>query len=130
MALFFWSKTHVYTNIDRHIPLSIDMNKGNFLMGVKIMKTTGEFVFIELKHIDAGSFIDDNGKSVSYKASWKLKVNEFTEYGIKERIFKIPENKQQLIDDIKTFKPYEKIFIDFNVNLYATSVKLEPIAVN
>lgn len=92
------------------------------------MKTVGEFVFIEIKHVDAGSFINDKGENISYNASWKLRVNEFTEYGIKERIFKVSENNQSLLKDLQSLHAYDKIVLEFDVKLFATSCKLEPVS--
>lgn len=92
------------------------------------MTCKGIFVFKELKKIDAGSFTNkETGEIISYNESYKLKVDEFSDNGINERIFKIASDNTNCLNGLKNVSPYDKINIDFNLSLYTNGVKLEPI---
>lgn len=95
------------------------------------MKCNGNFVFKSITHKNAGSFTNDEGKEISYKASYVLKVDELCQNNeINERKFKISEDKTVLINTLKSLEPYTKISLEFNVTLYTSSVSLELIDVS
>lgn len=94
---------------------------------MKICK--GEFVFKSIEKKDGGVFTNDNGKEIEYDASYKLKVDEISENGIDEIIFKIPLKSRQLYEDLKALNPYDKIVLEFDIVFSKSSgtVKLVPI---
>ena len=90
------------------------------------MKCKGEFIFRGIERKDGGNFINEKGETISYKPSYRVKVDEQTESGLKERIFKISEEENQLINDFQTLDIYQKIIMTFDVALYGTKVSLVP----
>lgn len=94
------------------------------------MKCKGRFVFRELKKVDAGSFTDkETGEVISYKESYKLKVDEISEDGINERIFKVTTDNVNVLNGLKNVEPYNKIDIEFDLGLYPSGCRLTPSAV-
>lgn len=91
------------------------------------MKCRGNFKFRGLQKIDAGDFVNDKGESIPYKASFKLKLDEITDNGIQERIFKIATDSV-LVSQFKDLKPYQDVCIDFEVQLYANGCRVVPVA--
>lgn len=95
------------------------------------MKCRGLFVFKTITFKKSGIFTNEEGKEIAYKSSYILKVDELGENGeINERKFKIPEDKITLINDLKSLETYTKIYLDFNVTLYTSTVSLEVIDVS
>lgn len=90
------------------------------------MKCKGEFIFRGIERRDGGNFINDKGETISYKPSYKLKVDEQTENGLIERIFKISEEQTQLINVFQTLDNYSKIIILFDITFYGTKINLVP----
>lgn len=90
------------------------------------MKCQGEFVYKGINHTEAGTFINDKGEPIHYKGSYKIKVDEKTENGIMERIFKIAEDETALLKDFQTLEEYQKITIAFDIIISGTSVRLVP----
>ena len=94
------------------------------------MKCKGRFVFRELKKVDAGSFKDkESGEIISYKESYKLKVDEISEDGINERVFKVTTDNVNVLNGLVGVKPYDKIDIEFDLGLYPNGCRLTPSAV-
>lgn len=89
------------------------------------MKCVGKFKFKGLTKKDGGSFTNDKGQEITYKPSYSLKLDEMTEEGIYERIFKIADDSA-LVPSLQQLKPYQDITLEFDVFLYANSVKLVP----
>lgn len=95
------------------------------------MKCQGNFVFKTLTHRASGVFKDAEGNEVSYPAAYILKVDELSSSeDINERKFKIDEKNLALINDLKTFKPYQKIMLDFEVTLFTNRIGLEVVKVS
>lgn len=91
------------------------------------MKCIGKFKFKGLTRKDGGSFTNDRGQEITYKPSYSLKLDEMTEEGIYERIFKIADDSA-LVSSLQQLKPYQDITLEFDVILYANSIKLVPVA--
>lgn len=89
----------------------------------------GDFIFKSIEKREGGTFTNDNGKEIEYDASYRLKVDEITENGIDERIFKIPLKFKTLYEDLKALKPYEAIILEFDIVFSSSvgTVKLVPI---
>lgn len=92
------------------------------------MKCRGNFKYRGLTKTDAGSFINDNGEKIDYKASYKLKVDEMTNLGIQERVFKIAIDSV-LLPQITKLEPYTDISIDFEVQIFGNTCRLIPITI-
>lgn len=94
------------------------------------MKCRGKFKFKEIFKVEAGSFTS-NGNTINYSASYKLKVDEKTEKGISERVFKIADNPEnyKLIEDLSKLQEYTDFILEFDVVLYTNSVSIIPIAI-
>ena len=91
------------------------------------MKCIGKFKFKGLTRKDGGSFTNDRGQEIKYKPSYSLKLDEMTEEGINERLFKIADDSA-LVSSLQQLKPYQDITLEFDVILYANSIKLVPVA--
>ena len=85
------------------------------------MKCQGKFKFKSLTKKDGGSFTNNKGQVITYRPSFSLKVDELTENGIFERIFKISEDSP-LLNSLVNFKPYDDIVLDFDVKFYASGI--------
>lgn len=95
------------------------------------MKASGIFYFKSLSLREKGSFVDQNGKTVEYKASHVLICDELLDDNqVKERRFSFPIENKTLADDFRILDLYTKISIDFDLRLYGSNVALEPIKVN
>lgn len=93
------------------------------------MKCKGKFKFKELKSKDGGSFINAKGDKIDYDASYALKVDEVTEAGIYERVFKV-KTDSELIQALSQLKPYQDFVLEFNVDIYSTRIVLTPVAIS
>lgn len=91
------------------------------------MKCKGRFVFKELKKVEAGSFTNKvSGEVINYNESYKLKVDEITEQGINERVFKVATDNTNVLNGLVGVKTYDKIDIEFDLELYSNGVRLTP----
>lgn len=90
------------------------------------MKCQGNFVFKTLTHRDGGTFKNADGADVNYPSAYILKVDENLSNGdINEHKFKINENNTLLINTLKSYEPYQKLIIEFEVTLFANRIGLE-----
>ena len=93
------------------------------------MKCKGIFVFKSITHRDAGKFKNDKGDEISFPASYTIKVDEINDDGdITERKFKFADSEKQLANSFSQLSAYDKIEIEFDVTIYATSVALRPVS--
>ena len=93
------------------------------------MKCKGKFKFKSLDKKDGGEFVNSRGQSVTYAGSYALKLDEQTEKGIFERVFKISLDNAELINSLSLLKPYDDIVLEFEINFYSSGIKLVPIAI-
>lgn len=90
------------------------------------MKCQGNFVFKTLTFRKGGIFRTDEGKEINYPSAYILKVDELKENGeIEERKFKITENKTLLINSLKTIESYQKIILNFNIDIHSNKILLD-----
>ena len=94
------------------------------------MKCKGNFIFKELKRIEAGVFKNDKGEEIPYNASYKLKVDEISETGINERIFKFSPDNTNILNSLSNAKPYENISIEFDVRFYSNGCRAIPVTIS
>ena len=92
------------------------------------MQCKGKFKFKELVKREGGSFTNQKGDVINYKDTYNLKVDEVTENGIYERIFKIP-TESELVEPLLITKPYTDITLEFDVIFYGNSIRLTPISI-
>lgn len=92
------------------------------------MKARAKFKYKELRRTNAGTFKNDKGENVDYKASYKLVADEIDSDGIHERIFKLDENSE-LVPQLQKLEPYTDIVIEFDVKNYASGIRLLPVAI-
>lgn len=93
------------------------------------MQCKGRFVFKELKKIEKGVFTNDKGEEIPYNESYKLKVDEISEQGINERVFKVATDNTNVLNGLVGVKPYQNIDIDFELGLYPSGARLTPLSV-
>ena len=91
------------------------------------MKCQGKFKFKGISKRNGGSFTNSQGEIVNYSESYILKVDEFTEKGIFERVFKLSIDSP-LVSQLSLLKPYDDIILDFDVILFGSSVRVIPVA--
>lgn len=89
------------------------------------MKCRGNFKYKGLTKRDGGEFVNSKGEKVAYKESYSLKVDELTENGIYERVFKIPSDST-LIRDLDNKALYSDIILEFDVACYSSGIRLIP----
>lgn len=89
------------------------------------MKSRGKFKFKEITYKNSGSFTNSQGQVINYSDSYALKVDEISEKGIEERIFKLPVDSP-LINSLKEYTAYSDIILDFDVVFYGNSVRVIP----
>ena len=92
------------------------------------MKCVGKFKFKGLTKKDGGSFTNDRGQVINYKESYSLKVDENTEKGIYERVFKVASDSS-LLDQLFKIQPYQDITIEFDINIYGNRIVVVPVAI-
>ncbi len=90
------------------------------------MKCQGKFKYKGITERPAGEFINNRGEKISYPASYTIKLDEQTESGIYERVYKTPIDSK-LIPELSKMPLYSDVFIEFDVLLYGTTVKLVPV---
>lgn len=93
------------------------------------MKCVGDFKFKGLTKRDGGVFTNEKGQEIPYKESYALKVDELTENGIYERIFKIASDSE-LLKEFEGIEPYTDIVIEFDVNIFGNRITVVPVAVS
>lgn len=93
------------------------------------MKCQGNFKFRELKLVEAGSFVRD-GQKIDYGSSYRLKVDEITEKGVCERVFKISPENQELLNIVKGLRIYDDLVIIFDIVFYNANVRLTPTSIS
>lgn len=93
------------------------------------MKGRGKFKFIELRTREAGSFKNSNGEVINYPVAYILKLNEKTDRGIEEISFKIDKDSV-LLTDLKDYKEYTDIIIDFDIIPTNNNFRIVPTAIN
>lgn len=86
----------------------------------------GEFIFRGIERREGGNFINEKGDTISYKPSYKVKVDEVTEKGVFERVLKVAEENTELINNFQMLDNYQKIIITFDVTFYGTKISLVP----
>lgn len=92
------------------------------------MQCEGMFKFRGLTHVDAGSFINDKGQDVQYKESYKLKVDELTQYGLQERVFKLAPDSN-LLPVLRQLNVYDDVHLLFDVIVYASGCRVIPVGI-
>ena len=90
------------------------------------MECKGKFVFRSIEKKEAGSFTNENGVKVDYPSSYQIKVDEMIDGKPQERRFKFDIGNKRLADVFYNFDTYTICEITFDVNIYASSVKLVP----
>lgn len=93
------------------------------------MKARGEFVFKGLEKRDGGEFTNERGQNVKYGESYVLKVDEVLEDSINERKLKVDPKNIALVDSLKKLKPYDKIELECDIQLYQNSAKVVPVSI-
>lgn len=92
------------------------------------MKCVGKFKFKGLTKKSGGSFTNDRGQVIDYKESYALKVDENTEKGIYERVFKISSDSV-LLEQLFKLQPYQDITLEFEINIYGSRITVVPVAI-
>ena len=93
------------------------------------MKSVGMFKFKGLEKRAGGKFTNDNGREITYKDSYRLKVDEVTDNGIYERDFRIPADSS-LVEPLLTLKPYTDIQIEFDIRFFGNKISCTPVAIS
>ncbi len=89
------------------------------------MKCRGIFKFKEIVKKEAGSFTNGQGQLINYPESYVLKVDEKTEKGIQERIFKLDKDST-LVPKLQKIGEYTDIVLDFVVIFYGNVIRIVP----
>ena len=91
------------------------------------MKCQGIFVFKSVEFVEQGEFKNSSGDLIKYPASYKLCVDEVQPDGkISDVKFKIPESAVDLVNQLRLFKPYEKINLECSVKFYSNGIRVVP----
>lgn len=91
------------------------------------MNCLGKFKFKGLVQKDGGEFTNARGEKLTYKPSYQLKLDELSENGVNERIFKLPIDSP-LVPELSKKRLYEDINIEFEIEFYSSGIKLTPVA--
>ena len=94
------------------------------------MECKGIFIYKGIEKTDGGEFTDDKGQVIKYFPMYKVKVDEKNGDTVEERIFKFSLDNNYLASKFKEFSLYDKIQIDFKIELYKKNIKLVPEDVN
>lgn len=89
------------------------------------MKCRGIFKFKEVVKKEAGSFTNAQGQLINYPESYVLKVDEKTERGIQERVFKLDKDST-LVPELQKIEEYTDIVLDFVVIFYGNVIRIVP----
>lgn len=94
------------------------------------MKAKGLFMFKSVETREKGSFTNkQTGEVIEFDSCYILVADEITLEGkMKERRFKISKEDTKLINELSLLEPYTKIEIEFDVILYSSNAKIEPVA--
>ena len=92
------------------------------------MKCIGKFKFKGLEKRDGGVFRNSEGKEITYKESYALKVDENIDDVIYDRVFKVPIDSA-LLTSLSQLKPYQEFTLEFDVIIYRNSIRLVPVAI-
>lgn len=79
------------------------------------MYTEGEFIFKSIKARDGGEFTNQQGQVIKYQPAFNVKFDEYVEGEAKERSLKVSQDQLELVSELKTFKPYTKVILGFDV---------------
>lgn len=91
------------------------------------MKCQGNFVFKSVEFVEQGEFKNSTGDLIKYPAFYRLSVDEVQPDGkINDVKLKIPESAVDLVNQLRVFKPYEKISLECSVNFYSNGIRLVP----
>ena len=91
------------------------------------MKCQGNFVFKSIDFVKEGEFKNSSGELIKYPATYRLSVDEVDLDGkINDVKFKIAESETNLINQLRTLKPYEKISLECSVKFYNNNIKVVP----
>lgn len=92
------------------------------------MKCRGKFKFKEIVKKDAGAFTNAQGQEIKYEESYALKVDEKTERGIQERIFKIAKDSP-LVPELQKMSEYTDIVLDCDVVFFGSMIRIVPVEI-
>ena len=92
------------------------------------MNCIGKFKFKGIVKKDGGSFVNQQGKEITYPEKYEIRVDEVTDNGIFERSFKLATNSD-LVQELLITKPYTDIKLEFDINIYGKNVALIPVAI-
>lgn len=92
------------------------------------MKCRGKFKFKEITKRESGTFINAQGQQINYDESYALKVDEKTERGIQERVFKVAKDSS-LIPELKKMTEYTDIILDFDVVFFGSIIRIIPVEI-
>lgn len=92
------------------------------------MQCEGMFKFRGLTHVDAGSFTPKGGGVVEYKESYKLKLDELTQYGLQERVFKLAPDSN-LLPVLRQLNVYDDVHLIFDVIVYSSGCRVIPVGI-
>ncbi len=91
------------------------------------MKCQGNFVFKSVEFVEPGEFKNSSGNLIKYPASYRLSVDELQDDGkIIDVKFKIAESETNLVNQLRMFKPYDKIGLECSVKFYSNGVRVIP----
>lgn len=91
------------------------------------MQAKGKFIFKSLRKRDAGEFVNDEGKTIPYDASFVITVDEDTDAGIKERTLKFPTTNTVLEHKLRELEPYTRINLLCEIVLYSSGARVLPL---
>lgn len=94
------------------------------------MQCQGKFVFKGIEEREGGEFLNDKGQKIKFAPCYQIKVDEMVEGKVEDRTFKFSIDNKYLFNKFKNLEIYDNVSIDFNVEIYKTSVKLVPIEVD
>lgn len=82
-----------------------------------------ECVYKGIKEIKAGSFINENGETINYKESYRLRFDQIIAGLPKETETKI--SKELALNIARNLQIYDKIVINFNIIIYnSTTIRV------
>ena len=93
------------------------------------MKCEGNFVFKSIEEKEGGEFTNERGQKVKYEPTYRITVDDTLGEKIVTRTFKFSKGNTTLAEKFKNLNPYDNVIIDFNIELYQSSVKLVPLDV-
>lgn len=91
-----------------------------------MMKCEGDFVFRGIETKEGREFTNDKGQLIKFGATNQIKLDETVGTKTEERTFKFPVENKPLAEKFRHLRLYSNVVVDFNIELYKTSVKLIP----